>query len=1757
MQAKGHSFVALSFISTFCIFHSVVGAGGTEAVAPPMTELDRTSFEAQGTHDAILTVHRYGRYSLATKSGQGTSLQIYDRMMGPGEISGAPGNKDGRIDTYFDEGNYRIELRSHKKGQGEVALSVHSFKELNQPQAPVLIENKLEQGLLDDYQQISYWIEIKERRFVYIEAEGRNLSDLRLWQDGSWMLDAVPTVQARESAVGHPQTDCLLVADLTPGYYLLTAYGGRPNAWAKETDEHPFHLRLGIPELGSVSRLQLSLSPFGMDRFLVPQEANFFLLQLAKKKDFRLDIQYFNPGDVPGRAQAGAVINKKSQDPECAIETHSPNPYSLVTVSGAPGEAYILQVFRKDYERTFRKTGDYWISTIQSGYMDDDIDASGILVSSENTGSHVEPLTADVVHLSANKGWARRFNLLGVETLFFFVDEAGEYEIKSTGTTALYRFEPFMINVPQEYRTPESQPSGGVFDLDRGYWVLTISPENKGILAVVVQKRGGLIKTLLDKLMSTDLPPPEPVKGACQLGRVHLDDRFSYTLYTNTQGGSQGLILRPYPLKLEDPLPLVLKPAEEEKVDFIASEESELSAATITTGISFTSTLDGNPCGSSCLVSAGEHSIVVRNDSPRTQIFSLKMTSIRILSNSKPAYLTSGVLENFPKFPVMTEKTPLFGDYGYNEKKTFLLTVASPALYRIETSGLLKTACVVRTRTRTKLFSAEANGVGRNALIQQFLKDGEYQVTVEPLDRSAGHAGIQLMRTSVLEGGALTLGKDAKEDVPAGSAVRYSFHIPEAGRYKLTTFGIDKKFRCRIEDADGWPLRDPSGDADLTWDFQSGDFHYMTLPLDVDSLRVAHVQLVKQERTAEGKGPHQLFLNQALGNVWRESPDRARDLYDLNIPADIDATLTLGNDQMQAFIKRKDGTGFSVVDTAAPGQAWSGALGAGDYRIEAECSRPNDYLSYSIKLDSKQLVDGTHKQISVPGSVDVRVGKTGIVEMASTGPLDVRATLSSDAGIIDANDDSFNDWNFRIARKLEAGWYHLQIDPVGKSEGRTTVMLSMPEEVEKEAVTLPIDMTLDLQGKINVLPVAGNPGIMSIKAGGGSFVGCILERVDGDARKLIWQQNGKTCEVSIPLDQSGKYQLRLWSADHQSENVRLQASSESPAVQPADDFTRPTMLRPALMNGSYSTIRLIRNATAGTFKIRPSEGFSYSTGTDQPLVPATSDLVALPSGLMAVRWECKGAQELRVQASRYTLQKDERYETSVVRSQPQWVDVINDAKGSTLIDARVVQGLPACALISENENPFLSSSFARIGDICMTIAPPGVAHTKVVIWNADPDAPASSTFNAGVQCFAKSAETMLPYGRTNGSVDASKEVTWTLPSEPKQIDVALDRGMVAYVWDGLQVVDMAFAGESPYHHTFMTGATHLTFLARAPGLFEIDMLKREVPAPPLLLADESLYELTEASPGMILMTIPRKLSPSTVLWIAGDGIESCAWTDEIGIVHEGSRLEVGGHSGKVIVKHTGGFVKIWTGLGSREMQARWGKIDEGPLRQINPQSVVPLAGNVQWYGVILTSPSVIHCATSRPAVVGISRKIAGSLPQAIDAHFSAQPDGDAFLKVAEGLPAASLDFFLEPGNYIVGVRAPKGETLTGTAEYSHTPVIPISKLFGPETLIRGGESMTFSFTLAQHGNIGIGLKSEGEALSCELLSRDEKAIGKGIQQFVELDAGTYLMRVALSAGEEPQRFTPVVVGIEPPGMGPPEDYLHDFLQKIDQAEGGH
>ena len=133
--------------------------------------------------------------------------------------------------------------------------------------------------------------------------------------------------------------------------------------------------------------------------------------------------------------------------------------------------------------------------------------------------------------------------------------------IDPAGVDARIRILP-ALGSPSPQLKPLAQRGRGTVDLDAGYWQLAAQPLKKGIVTLAIHAEG-------------EKPPaPSAPQGGVLFPSVPLSDRHGYDLVVGTRPRVvSGLVLRPLPMDLTDPLPVAARPGQTVSVPFEAAEE--------------------------------------------------------------------------------------------------------------------------------------------------------------------------------------------------------------------------------------------------------------------------------------------------------------------------------------------------------------------------------------------------------------------------------------------------------------------------------------------------------------------------------------------------------------------------------------------------------------------------------------------------------------------------------------------------------------------------------------------------------------------------------------------------------------------------------------------------------------------------------------------------------------------------------------------------------------------------------------------------------------------------------------------------------------------------------------------------------------------------------------------------------------------------------------------------------------------------------
>jgi hypothetical protein len=1798
---------------------SLLAVAGTERVRPSQAQavptLSQAALPATGRQETFLSVSTFGRYAVTVNSPQGTALQLIDRLAGPGKVQGEAGASDGRVDAFLDRGEYKIVAYSDPKGAGEAKLAVHAFttaRDYLHP--PLLVELKPVEGSLNDFEQVSYWLDVKERRQVILEAAGRNLADLHLWTNGDWLVDAAPATAVVEPQKGRPLLVCRLTADLNPGIYLLTAYGGAGQPWAEQSNEHPFYLRFGIPRLGRVGRSRHVVSPFGTDRWLVPGETTYFRVELPEPQPASLEVGKFDPQQPFQTNGSSATIHKNSLLPVAELEVEGSTwhfDHHVVTVTAAAGQPYVLQQF--DIGRRYfcggrywplGEPGTYWVSTVHSGDPTDSVDATALVHRWQDQGPHLEPFAAQVVDLDTDTRWVRRCNLLDTLTLFFHVRKAGKYQVLARGTAARFRIQPFLVSEPEHYEPPPSQESGYAWDLEPGYYVLTAEPMKEGILDLAIvpgsqSSAPDVFRQLLGKGREAEM---QSIRPAVQFPQLDIDRDYTYTLFINQQPEVKvGMVLRRYPLDLTDPLPVIQQPGETVRVPFAVDEDSTLHAEAEDDSLLDVS-VDKGPAKQTQTISKGQHTLEVRYKGATRVNYALSTEPVRLQARTALPPLPNPERAAPLKFTELTDKAPQFLDLDRSQSATFLVRADQPALYRLQSTGLLATSGSLRTRTVTSLDEAALNGVGRNFFIEQFLREGDYQVTVTALGQSKGHLGLTLERTPLTDGGILSAGVAAHMSVPAGDAVVYTFKISEAGDYRLRSIGAGTTFRGRLEDAEGWPIETPNRPADIRRHFDPGAYRLVTLPEPVTTRRLTLLERVPPPLKFQGHGPHELPLAKRVQHTWMEpaaEAQRTPDMWQFTVPAPIDVAIDLTG-EMQGTLSQVDADGqLTAVAPVPPSRGWKGTLKSGRYRLDVQCVRTNNRAPYEVTVWPRQMVAGLDRAIEPPADIPISVGQESLIQLSSFGPRDVRALLYDAAGhLVASNDDGPDDWNFQIQSRLPSGTYTLHVDPVGtasvtptpagyaqpqrhhlKKRKRWTqsggqsgaeggsvptpkseelppegteataaatvsaessiVSMRNLEEVEQPALSLPAKVAVDLNDVVHLYPLQfakTTSGVLAVAASSAEGVGVAVEaRSSASIWRTAATASGRLARFELPFDSTTEtYRLRMWSPGGRPTTVRLRAAAAMPRpateqrLQAGVGLSAVAGIDPAIGVGA---VRLDR---PGVLRLsRKARAVRVCSVVDTPCAAAPNDLVAAETTLWLVTDLRKSGDKKTIAASRLILPPgaQQTVQLEVSGGRPLTCDLLEPKGGPVLAIATSMGGQPGIRLTDRQDAGNITDSDAgmAVGLWSAAAAALSLQHPAAVVWKATGDAPIAVRLQQ--LSYAPPAAEPKAWGTWDASITGITDRAFDLPEGAKRLHLALGGSTVAVLSAGDQVASLHWLGNMPFEETAETSATRLTILHTrdTEDRFRVEVLPLGSAAISTAVSPGAPYENAMLGAGMIRLGVTAGESdperPFT-LHVRGANAQP-TFVGADGRISRGVDVPAGS-SGTLLIRHDSGLLLAWIDRPGEEALGLWGRVPLPQEGTLEPPAVVQLKGTVESLRFEPKQPVMLHLRTSTPLITLLKR-------------------GEAVPEVEVHAAVTVLDAYLSAEPTLLGLRAPAGGTLTGTAEVTASPVTPISEGLGPETLLAAGDTSLFSFTVTREGPVGIGVRANPDVVDCTLLDSAGRALGSGTVQMPTLKPGTYLLALHAPTATGPVQARPALAGVVLPGTGPPEDVIRRYM----------
>ncbi len=1715
------------------------------------TPVFQTAISPAGQSEAVFSISEWGRYSIEAESSEGVALQLIDRKSGLRAQDGVVGEQNGRIDAFFDFGEYKTIAQAHQKGTAAARLKVYSFLERNRGNPRYLTPLREYTDTLDDRQQLSYWIHLANDTTIFFEVLGRNVADVQLWQNGQWRIDSKRIAISSNPSPETPLQGFRLVQKLNAGYYRLTIYGGPGAQWSKSSDRHPVYFRWELPRFPASGIGSYAISPAGYNQFIVSASAYAFVLSAPdKKKRLLLSALAFSGGPSFSGARTDS-IHAQSANPSCLVTPYNAAGAYIVRVTGEPGTPFSLQSLERIRTRLAVDTsGEYWLSTLHTGFPQDQLGVSGGLVDLHtSTAIHSRVDTVD-----AKRRIRRTFNLLDGVSLFFFAGEGGKYEFMPGGAAMKVTVRRFLLDA--RLRALGTFDKKSTLLLEKGLYVVNISPVKKGIAQLEIKK-----SSLISMAKEMAGFGADTVKRApnLQFPSVRLLEGRKYHLFVNSLAPERaGMILRRLPLDITEPLPVFVRPAQAVPIQITLPEEANVSI-TDRNGRHYRYLLDGKLAQSPKTVGRGEYSLMLSSDTMACLI--VRAVPVSRLPRAEPRPFPTGDESPLRIFPEIRPAKTEYLNLDRNDFSVYELTVDKPGIYRFETTGRLHTSLTLRDRFVVRMCEKSANGVGRNALIQAYLLPGRYQAVVSTRGRSAGRLGLRLQASDLIDGGELSIGREQRRRIPAGAGVICRVPITEEASYRILSQGQSGYFSCRFDDAEGWPVVKPGRKADITRKLAAGEYRLISLPENRKTLRITRLEQSEEAKEYSGKGPHVLILNKPAHSVWFEDSAKgvrqpARFTLELQAPVRCRLSCTRGFEA-------------SLVGEAIELQ-WSGItdtlLPMGAYAIAVMAHKAQNSAEYHLSATTAMLAPGLSYPMS-PHSAKreytVSVGQKTVIELFSQGMRDIAAglyTKGSDS-LIAFNDDGHNDWNFKISRVLEPGLYTLLVESRGASEGQSEIVMSSLIDTVHKNWPLNTERELHLTGKIHTIPVTttDSADVINIAVYGGSRVGAIIERGQNRSYTALGEREGDTLSLSAAIHSAGSYRVRVWSADHLDERVtvsvntaRFQQVSIKELLGGVTVEKTPT--------GSLTSAWLqvhMGDDSLNHYHIDSDGLFPHVRSAAQRDRVFERDFEQYISSLgksLFVECQFAGARRRRVKATPVVL--DSAFTAPVTHAPRAFSRQISNGR-ITVFQARMKNGIPMCGVETAGEADFhpggipVWSGAFRGGRHAACAALPGDSH-RFLVWNAD--AQSSKTRNP-VSVEAREFEIGRLQPLTFGDVEWTPSAPGAMGYSFKKRTPALIRLIIPAsglaVWrrpDGSRVTWAARKDLQAIVVREREGSLYC-INCEGDGYFHVECIAMDEHADslfvPFALAPKARpfeHHFARAGTQRIALDCLLKDLADATLFYQG-AIANIDWWTGSGLYVRGlasSRPfpfdKLPAHApnapaGFLDCSHDAGWSAV--SVSPQNSPVVWWGPDLEPRKKkkVTHSRVVNLASGANWFVVPVDKPVHVQIATDASAAGILLRN---------------REPVRSFL----GLEGFSADMPLGRGVYTFGIRGVGNTDLRRAAlTVSFKPVHELTEKNPPRVRLASGENRMLRFTLREKKKIGIGLATNREVWQARLYSETFALLGEGQQQFRYLDKGTYYLWLSIPHNQEPAECVVKLVGQEVPPDKPPEEVIRRFIKQ--------
>ncbi len=1526
-----------------------------------------------------------------------------------------------------------------------------------------------------------------------------------------------------------------------PGVYVVTAYGGEKLAWASGAKEEPFRIRPVEIKSLAAGVAEGVIGPFGAERFELSSSANYLRLELPEAATAQLR-------GTRGATTLTARIAKSSREPVAVLQLPAGGDKGFAEVIGLEGQAFRILGVSPSRDLQIQGSGPHLISVEVAGESADELPASAVLV--RFAGGKASAVASSAPRLGAGQAWRRKFNLRGASSVIFEMTAAGPAAIRTEGVGVKATVEPLLASTAP--RSDGNRPSEN--DLEAGWYMLKIEPVDgaQGVLDLTIGQPGLL----------PALDAPAAPRTAIPFGIQRLEKEASYRIIT---GSAPGLLTGPKAIALpadlsKEPL-AIFQPAQ----DKIASTKANGAGGSLRSSSQEGGSADKKPGHPEAdeqkrepapleipvrIPLGGAISVTSANGVPIEAAVSREKKSnshrtltvkIRLAKEDRTVIVSwkdTGQEEAAPRLPVaspvaryaLAAGKPHHFDLKRNEERSFELAVAEGGLYRVETLGLLKTSLRLTTAFLPSLAAAADNGTGHNALLQTYLRAGNYRVTVKASE-SAGHLGLAASPAPLLETELLMPEGSVRATLSGGKGALIPFEIARAGEYRLDLYGLGRELTARLEDAEGWPLAAPGPFSSRTERFAAGRYRLVVLPEAVDARLVARLRQVTAEAQTEGHGPHPLTFGQTHEHQWREpaGKDAPRDPDRWKFVLEGDASVTLDmSEGMAGELVRQGGEREEAVARIAGGSGFAGKLPAGHYRLDARSAGQNDRLDYQVTLHAKEIQPGVPGYVPVPAHIPFAIAADRVVSLTTFGRKALSAALQdADGHVLERLSNRTGDWNIAMSRRLPAGAYSLVLENAAggrktnsedSSEGEQSeddtsesnpgvveVRLALPKPEAAEALMLDKAVRFTASGVRQFPLPSGEAGRLMIAAAeADAEIVASLEREENGRWNAISFERGRSAALAWPADgKEGHLRLSVWAIDGGPAHIAVSVA----AFNAAPEEPGKVALKPVALDGLKGKYRaaLVHAPLAGLVGLAGThEGLSAGSTPGRTLEPAAGGILIPQSERLWLLSRGEAGDTLSLDpysaAGEIALALGDGEKASL----PQAAVPANKLRLWRADSSLGQPGLDA----GEGFGATKGGALALLGAKTFLHGLP-----LLQVWNA--------SGREGLRLNLTPVEVaLLPEVTAEGQAGALLPAFSALPVRLKgkgaQIEFNLAAGTAAVaksaggrkvtVWTGSEAVSRSVDGDF----------AEVLLINTAGKPAPAHLILSPAGGAAAALSPAKVYKRFFGAAGSLSLSVEANAGDR--LMVAG---ADATFAGAGGEILRGRSLVLSG-PGEVTLEHGPGLLAAWI---ERNGTSPWPR---ARLSSVELPSSTQLEGEAMGFKIVPQTPVLLHARTTSPVILAFSQG-AGEAPQLYPA-------------------GAVFDRYLAPGEAELRLYSPHDGPLGGAIELSATPVIAISEGLGEPVAIAPGETALFGFELKKAGLVGTGVRSEPDRAEARLLNASGKVLGQGVNIIAKLEPGRYFLEARIPADSGAGVVRPSVVGIAPPPAAPPAEITDMYLE---------